>query len=101
MAAGLTRGGYGPISTFSVLNVLEYVSAPKTPIWTRLLAIEPRSGERVCIPGGKTRRRLALTRVASCPLEVSERFESSESRSSIPMSPTDPLRDAEILTADA
>ena len=41
--AGLTRGGYGPIATFSVLNVLEYVSAPKTPRWTRLLAIEPRS----------------------------------------------------------
>jgi hypothetical protein len=32
-----TRFGYGPISTVSVLNVLEDASAPSPPIWTRIL----------------------------------------------------------------
>jgi hypothetical protein len=35
--AAVTRFGYGPISTFSVLTVLEHGSAPETPIWARLL----------------------------------------------------------------
>ena len=48
MAAGFTRFGYGPIATFSGLFVPEYVSAPKTPRCTRILAMGPRSFGRSC-----------------------------------------------------